>query len=657
MSRTSKITTYILAILMIFAWITKDTYDISLLAYWDYSKELTEEEQSYLDEIGELTYGAATFEAPLSYEENGEAKGIIVDYMKCLGATLGIEINNVPVEKEGALKLIVEDEVDVSNIAPTKKKNQKLNFSQSIYYLKGVVAVTADNTDIKIIEDLEEKSIIVVEDDYDEDLFSKFSSLDLDIQLVFAKTIPEAIQMLLEGKADAIAGDEILIEHYANSLGAKNQISILKDELYGKKVSIAVNDGQDILLEVLNKGILQLKKDNALHNLQISWFGSSNSSFKDTRDNLWISVFFASFFGFCIVLYIWDSILRKQINLATLEINNQKKELRTIIDTIDSCLVVINEMEIIVEANIEAERVTGLSYKELLDSDINNVTIIGDVYKQYKANGDKTQKLKGNYYNVNENSYSTHTNKRLILISDVTESVIAERKLRQENKMTAIGQLSAGLAHEIRNPLGLIKNYKYIIAGYATDDISKHAVNIIDNSAERINNLIENLLKFSKLGNEKSEWFDLSTTVKNVMLLEEKKAESERIDIQITMETPFFVYSNEETIRLVLFNLINNALEALGRYVTTKQKHIKVIIDRYDSNVRILVMDNGAGISEENIENIFNPFFTTKESGTGLGLYIVSTELEKVQGTISVSSREEIETVFTVLIPIEMEAL
>ena len=642
---------------MIFAWITKDTYDISLLAYWDYSKELTEEEQNYLDEIGELTYGAATFEEPLSYEENGEAKGIIVDYMKCLGATLGIEINNVPVEKEGALKLIVEDEVDVSNIAPTKKKNQKLNFSQSIYYLKGVVAVTADNTDIKIIEDLEEKSIIVVEDDYDEDLFSKFSSLDLDIQLVFAKTIPEAIQMLLEGKADAIAGDEILIEHYANSLGAKNQISILKDELYGKKVSIAVNDGQDILLEVLNKGILQLKKDNALHNLQIRWFGSSNSSFKDTRDNLWISVFFASFFGFCIVLYIWDSILRKQINLATLEINNQKKELRTIIDTIDSCLVVINEMEIIVEANIEAERVTGLSYKELLDSDINNVTIIGTVYKQYKANGKKTQRLKGNYYNVNEKLFTTNTNKRLLLISDVTESVIAERKLRQENKMTAIGQLSAGLAHEIRNPLGLIKNYKYIIAGYATDEISKHAVEIIDNSAERINNLIENLLKFSKLGNEKSEWFDLSTTVKNVMLLEEKKAENEHVDIQITMETPFLIYSNEETIRLVLFNLINNALEALGRYVTTKQKKIKVVIDRYDSNVRIRVIDNGAGISEENMENIFNPFFTTKESGTGLGLYIVGTELEKVQGTISVTSREEIETVFTVLIPTEMEGM
>jgi len=657
MSRTSKITTYILAILMIFAWITKDTYDISLLAYLDYSKGLTEEEQSYLDEIGELTYGAATFEAPLSYEENGEAKGIIVDYMECLGTTLGVKIKNVPVEKDKALQLIVEDQVDVSDIAPTKKKNQKLNFSQSIYYLKGIVAVTKDNKDIKIIEDLDETSVIVVEDDYDEDLFSKFSSLDLNIELVFAKSIPDAIQMLLDGEGDAIAGDEMLIQYYSNSMGFKNQISILKDELYAKKVSIAVNDGQDMLLEVLNKGILQLKKDNVLHNLQISWFGSSNSSFKDARENLWIPVFFAAFFGFSILLYIWDSILRKQIKLATIEINNQKKELRTIIDTIDSCLVVINEKEIIVEANLEAEKLTGLSYKELLERDIDDIHILGDIYKQYKANGEQTQKIKGNYYNVNENSYTTHTNKRLLLISDVTESIIAERKLRQENKMTAIGQLSAGLAHEIRNPLGLIKNYKYIIAGYATDEISKHAIDIIDNSAERINNLIENLLKFSKLGNEKSTWFDLSTTVKNIMLLEEKKAENENVDIQITMETPFFVYSNEETIRLVLFNLINNALEALERYVTTKQKKIKVTIDRYDSNVRIRVMDNGAGISEENMENIFNPFFTTKESGTGLGLYIVGTELEKVQGTISVTSREEIETVFTVLIPTEKEVM
>ena len=195
--------------------------------------------------------------------------------------------------------------------------------------------------------------------------------------------------MLLDGEGDAIAGDEMLIQYYSNSMGIKNQISILKDELYAKKVSIAVNDGQDMLLEVLNKGILQLKKDNVLHNLQISWFGSSNSSFKDVRENLWIPVFFAAFFGFSILLYIWDSILRKQIKLATIEINNQKKELRTIIDTIDSCLVVINEKEIIVEANMETEQFTGLSYNELLDSDINDVHILGDIYIQYKANGEK----------------------------------------------------------------------------------------------------------------------------------------------------------------------------------------------------------------------------------------------------------------------------
>lgn len=657
MSKTSKITTYVLTILMIFAWITKDTYDISLLAYWDYSDPLTQEEELYLEEVGTLTYGAPIYEAPLSFVENDTAQGLIVDYMECLSTTLGVEIKNIPVEKDNALQLITEEEISISNIAPTKKKNQKLNFSQSIYTLKGVVVINSSDTDIKSIEDLDERSLIVIEDDYDDDLFSKISNSSLSVHLIYAQTVPEAIQMLLDREGDALAGDEMLIDYYAESMGVEKELSSLKDELYAKTVSIAVNDGQDTLLKILNKGILQLKKDNVLHNLQIQWFGSSNSSFKDARENLWIPVFFAAFFLFSILLYIWDSILRKQIKLATIEINNKKEELRTIIDTIDSCLIVIDEKENVIETNIETERLSGLTYKELLGSDINTIHTIGDVYRQYKSNGKKTQKFKGNYYNVEENVYNSHSKRQLILINDVTESIIAERKLRQENKMTAIGQLSAGLAHEIRNPLGLIKNYKYIISGYATDEISKHAVDIINNSAERINNLIENLLKFSKLGNEKSEWFDLSTTVNNIMLLEDKKAEAEYVDIQVIMEKPFLIYSNEETIRLVLFNLINNALEALGRYVTTKQKKIKVVIDRDNGNVRIRVMDNGAGISEENIENIFNPFFTTKESGTGLGLYIVSTELEKVQGTISVMSREEIETVFTVLIPTEMEVM
>ena len=96
---------------------------------------------------------------------------------------------------------------------------------------------------------------------------------------------------------------------------------------------------------------------------------------------------------------------------------------------------------------------------------------------------------------------------------------------------------------------------------------------------------------------------------------------------------------------MVLFNLINNALEALEKYQTEKEKEIRVSLESDESILEIRVSDNGAGIREENLENIFNPFFSTKENGTGLGLYIVSSELEKVSGTISVMSREDLAVV------------
>ena len=310
------------------------------------------------------------------------------------------------------------------------------------------------------------------------------------------------------------------------------------------------------------------------------------------------------------------------------------------------------------ESNRGASEMAGTEYRDVLGQNIRDVALVGDLYERAAADDpaedgepDSLQVMdKGRYYDVGIRKIPSQ-DKQLVLVSDETTSVLAERKLRQENKMTAVGQLSTGLAHEIRNPLGLIRNYRYIIAGYATDDISRHAVEIIGSSVDRINGLIENLLNFSRLTKEESDWFDIRKTVGNVLLLEEKKAEAAGIRLTVENQAAPWIYSNEETIRLVLFNLINNALEALEKYQTEKEKEIRVTLEGDGSILEIRVSDNGAGIREENLENIFNPFFSTKENGTGLGLYIVSSELEKVSGTISVMSREDEETCFTIRIP------
>lgn len=653
MSRTAKVTTLILAIVMILAWATEEKYGISLLEYVEYSMPLNQKEIEYLRDLKKLDYGAGVSSAPLSFAVDAGEKnqGLIVDYMSYLSEELKIKINVIPTEEKEIIYNITGGDIDMSDIYITKERNQSLDYTQAFYMMKGSVIADASRADINRVNSLKGKKLIVQKTDYCKKYFEKIMEMGKDIEIVFADNVPMAIDMLMAKQGDAVAGDEMILEYYIREKGIKSKIKTLSAPLYTKDVSIAINEDHDMLLGILNKGILRMKKANILTKMQERWFGTSALTFNDTSRYMWIPIFFGLFLTFTILLYIWDTILRKQIKIATKEINNQKETLRAIIDTMDSSLVVVNNQNKIVETNASTEKLSGLEYEDIIGSDIAKLPVIDNICKSYEDSHDDMQKYRGKYYHIDIKGISEEQSTKLILCGDITKRVVAERKLRQENKMTAIGQLSAGLAHEIRNPLGLIRNYKYVISQNADDEMSQHAAEIIGNSVDRINGLIDNLLKFSRLSSDSSAWFDITNTINNILLLENKKAEANDIAIKVVENVPGFIFSNEEIIRLALFNLINNAIEALIKYETQREKIIEVHVDMKDAGLYIEVADNGAGIKEDDLENIFNPFFTTKENGTGLGLYIVSTELEKISGTISVNSRKNERTVFTIVIP------
>jgi len=657
MSRTAKITTFVLGIVMIMAWLIESKYGVSLLEYIDYSVPLTTEERAYLKRNGTLTYGARTDAAPLSFvaEDSDRNQGIIIDYISFFADELGANIQIKSTDETSLVDEMFNYDIDITDTFATKWRNQNLDFSQSFYSMKGIIITKSQNTHITGLNSLKGKKLVVLKSDYCKEFFSAIMEIEDQLTLIKAESIPSAIEIMMAGEADAIAGDEMIVEYYVREKRLKSAIKTLNDTLYTKDICIAVRDDNDILLNIINKTILTMKRDNVLTETQQRWFGTSALNFNDTSRYIWIPVFFGLFFAFSLLLYIWDAVLRKQIRLATKEINNQRETLRTIIDSVDSALILINEDGSILESNILAEEMSHEKHRQLLRKRISDINTIGSIYNSYTINHKKLHKIKNRYYNIDVRNISGDMNTKLVLCKDTTKSILAERKLRQENKMTAIGQLSAGLAHEIRNPLGLIRNYKYVISDYATDEMSHHAVEIIGNSVDRINDLIDNLLKFSRLSNDQSAWFSINNTINNILLLEDKKADAASIDISVMVNVPDKIYSSEEIIRIALFNLINNAIEALSRYETDIQKEILVYVTKDGNNLKISVSDNGAGIKDENLENIFNPFFTTKDNGTGLGLYIVSTELEKISGSITVSSHENSETIFTVIIPAETE--
>ena len=224
--------------------------------------------------------------------------------------------------------------------------------------------------------------------------------------------------------------------------------------------------------------------------------------------------------------------------------------------------------------------------------------------------------------------------------------------------MIAVGELSAGLAHEIRNPLGLIKSYIYVIRKKLSDSVGLHAVQVIDDSVDRINNLIENLLGFSRLSREKTEVVNVEELIWSMVMLEHKRMEKSGIDIHVDMDLPAGseLPVNGDVLKLTIVNLFNNSIDALAD-IPREKKEIRIGVREREERLMIDFADNGSGISRENLEAVFNPFFTTKETGTGLGLYILNSEIQGIHGTITAESTEGEGTCFHVTLPIEREEM
>ena len=250
------------------------------------------------------------------------------------------------------------------------------------------------------------------------------------------------------------------------------------------------------------------------------------------------------------------------------------------------------------------------------------------------------------------NDAKDRVKKVLLMMNDVTNARAIERQMLQDNKMIAVGQLAAGVAHEIRNPLGIIRNYCYILKNGSDYDqtVIDKAITSIEKAVDKSSRIIDNLLDFSRISNNMREWTNLNRFLQSIVLLEQNMLLIKNISVSILCDEDFEIWTIPESLEIVMINLIINAVDAMP-----SGGEIKIHCQYDQETYRIIVSDTGSGISETHIGSIFNPFFTTKEKrdGSGLGLYIVYNETEKLGGKIEVESQLGAGTIFTMTFPIK----
>jgi signal transduction histidine kinase len=230
--------------------------------------------------------------------------------------------------------------------------------------------------------------------------------------------------------------------------------------------------------------------------------------------------------------------------------------------------------------------------------------------------------------------------------------ILKDRQIMQSEKLASLGQLAAGIAHEIRNPLGIISGSAETILKQNDQETWQEMARYIVEESERINSMINNFLSFGRLKEPQFQSCDLVDLLSRTLQLLTPQARSGNIDIvsEIPKE-PILVRVDPAQMQQALMNIVLNALEAMPEGGVCNVVLSKNGKDR----VMIRLSDTGPGISREDASRIFDPFFTTKDRGTGLGLSIAHTIVENHGGTISVASRPTKGTNFTINLPYNPE--
>ncbi|HBT97561.1 MAG TPA: two-component sensor histidine kinase [Desulfobulbaceae bacterium] len=234
----------------------------------------------------------------------------------------------------------------------------------------------------------------------------------------------------------------------------------------------------------------------------------------------------------------------------------------------------------------------------------------------------------------------------------------AMRDVEQYNKLASIGRLAAGVAHEVNNPLaiinekaGLIKDIFSFTNTYAKDEKIIGLINSVLASVERCGTITKRLLSFARHMDSVFEEVHLNAIINDVLGFMKKEAEYRGIQVKTSFagDVPAF-RSDRGKLQQVFLNLINNAFAAMDKGGTLM---VEVQMETLET-IRASVIDSGAGIARENLDKIFEPFFSTKTKtgGTGLGLSITYSLVKELGGDIQVDSTVGVGTVFTVTLPL-----
>ena len=235
-----------------------------------------------------------------------------------------------------------------------------------------------------------------------------------------------------------------------------------------------------------------------------------------------------------------------------------------------------------------------------------------------------------------------------LIFQDITEIKAQEERLKLIDRLAALGEMAAGLAHEIRNPLASISGAAEFLnqSGLVMPE-GQRLLSIIEKEAARLSDLTSSFLLYGRPERKLPQRIRLKAEISAALILLRQRKKLKQADVEIDIPEELEIQADGDMLRQVMINILLNAFQALP----PKGGKITISAWKEGKDVCIEIRDNGSGITKESLKKIFNPFFTTKAEGTGLGLSIVHRIVTEFGGKINVDSTPEKGTSFLITLP------
>lgn len=349
---------------------------------------------------------------------------------------------------------------------------------------------------------------------------------------------------------------------------------------------------------------------------------------------------------------LYSSLHKRVIQMATLTSYTE-----SILSSIDAAVVTLDPNGTIRTWNAAAESLTGIKSARIIGLDkekamrllripASNKAILKDAVERVFNTSQTFQGFKIPFHPFHKDelilniSISLLKNKTgeilgfVLIFEDITSEIRMEDELRRMGELASIGQLAASIAHELRNPLSSIKGAAQFLMKEQKDAASKEFLGIIVDEVNGLNKLTTQFLDFARpLQMELSET-NINESISKVTKLMQHVLNESKITIQLNLdEKNNYIQADSAQIEQVLKNILINSIQAMP-----KGGNIELETNFDGHGVKLLITDSGYGISEDKLEKIFQPFFTTKTKGTGLGLSVVKKIIGNHGGSIAIDS-------------------